>query len=286
MKPDHFHSRAIFLCAALLLAPAARPQEVARSAAGLSSQDKEQFLRTAKVVRSRGISKGITGTVRVTLSDGRVTHDAHIQSVDITKPEFRTDRGVELNFRDSYKFNIAAYRLARLLGLSHMTPVSVERKVAGKTSAITWWVDDVLMDESTRLKKKIDAPDPAAWNAQMHVVNVFDQLIYNTDRNLQNLLITRDWKLEMIDHSRAFRLATTLRQPEKLVRCERTLLKRMRELDEETLMRELRPYLRSMEIRALLARRDAIVQAFEAGIAAKGEAAVLYDFPAMQAAAN
>jgi hypothetical protein len=29
----------------------------------------------------------------------------------------------------------------------------------------------------------------------MYVCRVFDQLIYNTDRNLGNLVITKDWKL-------------------------------------------------------------------------------------------
>jgi hypothetical protein len=87
-----------------------------------------------------------------------------------------------------------------------MIPVSVERKVGGKTSAITWWVDDVMMDEMKRTNKKIDPPDRDIWNKQMYVVRVFDQLIYNTDRNLGNLLIDKNWRLWMIDHTRAFRL--------------------------------------------------------------------------------
>ena len=46
--------------------------------------------------------------------------------------------GTETNFKDSYLFNVAGYRLAHLLGLN--VPVSVHRKVDGKDAAVTWWV--------------------------------------------------------------------------------------------------------------------------------------------------
>jgi hypothetical protein len=55
----------------------------------------------------------------------------------------------------SYKFNIAGYRLARLIGIEN-TPVYIERKVGGKTCSVSWWVDDVMMDEADRKKKKMD----------------------------------------------------------------------------------------------------------------------------------
>lgn len=251
------------------------PQEP--GAAALSRAEKELFLRTAKVVKIRHLAHGVTNSLRATLSDGKITHDAHIQSVDVTLAEFKTDRGSELNFKDSWKFNVAGYRLGVLLGLENI-PVSVERKVAGRTSAVTWWVDDVLMDESARLAKRMGAPDPDRWNRQMAIVRIFDQLIYNTDRNLRNLLITRNWDLEMIDHTRAFRLRKEIKEPENLTRCERALLGRLRALTREDLRRELSPYLTRLEIEALLTRRDRIVEHFELRVKEKGEAAVLYDF--------
>ena len=39
----------------------------------------------------------------------------------------------------------------------------------------------------------------------MQIVRLFDQLIYNIDRNLGNLMITNDWTIWAIDHTRAFR---------------------------------------------------------------------------------
>jgi hypothetical protein len=242
----------------------------------LTHKEMEDFLKSAKVLNQRPASKGVTGSVRATLSDGNFTHDAHIQFVDVSKAEFRTDRGVELNFKDSYKFNIAAYRLDQFLGLN-MIPPSVERKVAGKASAVTWWVDDIIMDEEHRYKKNLQAPDPETWNEQMYVVRVFDQLIYNTDRNLGNLLITKGWHLEMIDHTRAFRLQKKLNNVKNLVKCDRTIFRKLKELDRAGLQVQLRPYLTNSEIDALLARRDLIVAYFETQAKEKGEDAVFYD---------
>ncbi len=171
----------------------------------LSRAEMENFLLTAEVVERRSLSVGITGSERATLTDGRLTHDAHIQTVDVWKLSYTTSQGTELNFRDSYTYNIAAYRLDKLLDL-RMVPVSVERKVGGETAAVTWWVDDVLMMERDRFLKKIQPPELTSWNDQMYQVRAFNALVYNTDPNLGNVLITKDWKLWMVDFTRAFRL--------------------------------------------------------------------------------
>ena len=206
----------------------------------------------------------------------QLTHDAQIQTVDIWKLTFRGRRGKETDFRDSYKFNIAAFRLDALLHLN-MTPVSVEREVSGEPAGVTWWVDDILMLEQERIYSKADPPDIEFWTKQMHVVRVFDELIYNTDRNPGNLAITHDGKVWMIDHTRAFRTPQQLLHPENLVRCDRRLLETLRELDEDVLTRELGAYVRRVEIEALLARRDLIVTFFDEQVAQHGEDAILFD---------
>jgi hypothetical protein len=206
-------------------------------------------------------------------------HDAHIQSIDVQNNSFTSSRGTELNFKDTYKFNIAAYRLDKILDLN-MIPVSVARKVGGKSSAVTWWVDDKMFDDVDRKKQGIEPPNQDDWNKQMYVLRVFDQLIYNTDRNLGNLVIDKQWRMWMIDHTRAFRLHTKLQSEKNLVMCDRKLLANMRKLDQDTLDEQLQPFLTKSEIKALLARRDLIVKFFDNAVKEKGEGAVLYDLPA------
>ncbi len=135
-----------------------------------------------------------------------------VQDVDIYRPLFQVGTYVEMNFRDTYRYNVAAYRLSRLLGLEEV-PMSVPRAVDGKSAAVTWWIDDVAMDEGTRLRKKIASPNPSRTSSYTLIMRVFDELIQNRDRNAGNLLWTKDWKMWMIDHTRAFRLGHELLKP-------------------------------------------------------------------------
>ncbi len=235
---------------------------VAPSLPALSIAEQEEFLANAKIIRTRGVNKGVTGTVRATLSDGRVTHDVSIQRIDEFKQRFESNRGSEFNFRDSWHFNVAAYRLDRLLELG-MIPPSVERSYQGKKGSFTWWVDDVIMDEGARLKSKTNAPNARMWNEQMWHVRLFDQLIYNVDRNLGNLVIDKDWRVWMIDHSRSFRLYDVPQTPGNIARCDRAVVDRMKALTKETLTATMGDHLTSYEISGLLKRRDFIVQRLE-----------------------
>jgi hypothetical protein len=249
------------------------------SAPRLTSEQTEAFLTNGAITGNKAIGVGITDTRRVTLTLGTLRHDAQVQCVDVVKNEAQQDDGTtEANFRDSWKYNVAAYRLGKILGLEDMIPVSIERKVNGTHCAVTWWVDNAVM-EIDRRKKKLVAPDIDAWNRDTDVITVFDQLIYNTDRNLGNILIDPSWHMWMIDHTRAFRLYYTLRDKKVLSRCDRKLLERMRELNAEALI-PLKPYLNDDEIKGLLRRRDVLVQFFDDAVRKQGEAAVLFDRPA------
>jgi hypothetical protein len=257
-----FAGRAVTLVVVLSLlgtAPA-----VAQQAVSLTPEQQEQFLKTAKVIRIRNAGKGVTGTLRATLSDGTVTHDAQIQTVDITMTEFRSNRGTELNFKDAWRYNVAAYKLNTVLDLGRI-PVSIERNHNGKAGAFTWWIDDVLMDEGERLKTKTQSPDALEWNQQMWHVRIFDQLIANVDRNLGNLLIDKSWGVWMIDHTRAFRLAGNVKTPQNLTKIERGAFERIKALDMATLNATVGDYLTSFEKRSLMQRRDEIVALFEKG---------------------
>ena len=141
---------------------------------------------------------------------------------------------------------------------------------------MTWWLDDYMMDEGDRQKKKTVGPSPLCTANQLHILRVFDELIQNRDRNSGNLLWTEDWKMWMIDHTRAFRLGKDLLKKQPLERVERTLLEKMRELTLPGLTDAMGKVLTKDEIEAVLARRDTIVKLFDDRIASRGEATVLF----------
>ena len=241
----------------------------------LTKEQMRQFLLNAKVVKSKHTGKGVTSPWRLTLSDGTVTHDGGFQAVDEHKTRMEFANGtVELNFVDSYKYNIAAYVLAELLGVEDMLPVYVERKWNGNAGSLSWWLP-VKMDEQDRRKQQVSAPDSDAWNRQMYKVRVFDELVYDSDPNLTNVLIGEDWRVWRVDFSRAFRLSKDLRNPMNLVQCDRELFEKLKGLDQNELAQKTKRFLSAPELQAVMARRDKIVAYFQKLIAEKGEIRVL-----------
>jgi hypothetical protein len=243
----------------------------------LSCADIETFLKTAKIGKQREIPVGVTVPRRATLDNGSWQHDAAIQTTDVTQTSYQTNRGTELNFRDTWKFNVAGYELAKMLELN-MVPPYVERSVAGVPASLSWWVSDAMM-ERDRVQKKITPPDIARWNDEMHAGRIFHELIGDTDFNMTNTLITKDWRVWLIDFSRAFRRFTSLQYPKEVTKVDRKLLANLRRLTRESLQARLGTWLTRPEINAVLARRDALVTILDKEIAARGEAAVLYDLP-------
>lgn len=254
---------------------AADAQTVPRDAAA-----QLDFLRTAKVVETKPIGKGITGALRVTLSDGRLTHDASFQSIDEKSSLEDLRRGRlragERLFVDAYRYNIAAYRLATLLGLADMMPATIERSIKGRRGALSWWIDDVLMDEEEREKRDEQSPSAARLNQKRQRMFVFAELVYDTDRNKGNVLYTKAWDVIMIDFSRAFRLHETLRVPKGIEICDRALFARLQSLTAAELETATGEWLTDQEREALLKRRDLIVDRIQGLIRERGAARVLY----------
>jgi hypothetical protein len=244
----------------------------------LTAAEMERFLLNADIKATIKVSKGVTKARQVRMSDGQLTHDAQVQDVDISMPFFQVDpKHSEVNFKDSYRYNIAAYRLSLLLGLDNV-PMSVERVVDHKPSAVTWWLDDVKMEEGDRKKLKTQpyGPNPVRTLGYLSVMRVFDELIQNRDRNLGNMMWSSDWKLWMIDHTRAFRLGKDLLSPKTVERCERSFFAKMKELNAPRLTETMGKSLTKDEIAALLARRDALVKLIEGRIAEFGEDKILF----------
>ncbi|HJU41401.1 MAG TPA: hypothetical protein VJ691_01255 [Vicinamibacterales bacterium] len=269
------------LLASVVSVPAYAQAVAAAPAVELSVEQQKDFLKTAKVIRTRDTTKGVTAPKRVTLSDGTVTHDAVFQAVDEKKMVAQLGGAgrqstTELNFVDSYRYNLAAYAVAGLIGLDHMMPVYVERRWNGQTGSMGWWVT-TLMDEGERLKKKIQPPKPMDWNYQMYRMRVFAALLRDTDRNLGNVLITPEWKIMMIDFTRAFRLQEELLHPKDLNRLDRAVFSKLETLERQDVKQAVGDWLTNAEIDAMMKRRALLVAHFKTLIAELGEEKVLYN---------
>ena len=241
--------------------------------AGLDPAGAEAFLREAAIVAEREIGSGITRPWRATLEkDGR-RHDAAVQTVHACEEKAERPGGRRERTCDSWRYNVAAYEIAKALGIRGVPP-TVERPFHGRDAAFTWWIDDATTLAAMK-ERRMAPPDGAAWNRYQRMAGVFDELVYNTDRNQGNLLVDPAWNVWLIDHTRAFRTARGLRNPAMLARLnvEPPLLAGLHALDADLLRRCCESYLSGDERRAVLARRDSIVARFGDGGGGESRAA-------------
>lgn len=233
-------------------------------------QEIEEALRTAKIVKVKELGTGITNPQKFTLDNGKFQFAGVFKTVDERKRGLtKLANSVEMDFKDSWMFEVAAYELDKLLGLN-MVPVTVERSYNGKKGSLQLWIENA-MTERVRKEKNLTATNTVDWNRQIFKVRVFDNLIYNIDRNLGNLLIDANWKIYMIDHSRCFKNMDLLQHPKDLRIFSRSLIDGLRKLDEKSIQERCGKYLTNMEIKMMLKRRDQILALCDQLHLAKGD---------------
>ena len=220
----------------------------------------EEFLRTAPIAKIVEVPIGVTKPKRAYFEGGGLCESA---AWKVLPP------GRHNGFWDSYKSEIAAYELDKLLGMNMVPPV-VERDVKGDRGALVMWLSPVHPWKEMEPK-----PKPASWPRQASAMKMFDNLIGNKDRNQGNLLVDDDWNLFLIDHSRAFISDKDLPWP--LEHVNRPLWNKMLALDEATLMPALQKWVGKGEIRALLARRDKMKVMIDGLVKKNGERTVFID---------
>ena len=261
--------------AAVLLCGPVEPGLLAQSFDKLQSAEIEKFLLEAPIRLGKTLG-GVTRSRQAILELDGVSHFAVWKTIDDKRTGVTSlGRGAaEINFRDTWKTEIPAYELDKLLGLN-MVPAAVPRTFDNREGALIAWVD-LGMSEADRLKKQLIPPNPGAWSQNMAKVQLFDNLIYNIDRHSNNIYITTNWDVILIDHSRSFRPFNELRTESELRRFSKSLLAALETLDRATLDKRMSKYLEGPQIEALLKRRDAILARARRLVAEQGEAAVLF----------
>ena len=190
-------------------------------------------------------------------------------------------------FLESWKWEIAAYRLDKLIGLN-MVPVTVERRFQEELGSCQLWIEETptLKTQQEEDIKKLSY-QVLPWNLSLFKQRAWDNLIYNTDRHLNQYLVTKDWRMLLIDHSRSF--ATSRASVRKLIYDEkyaegpflmkqlpRTLYENIKTLTAEKIQGAVGDYLTQAEIEAVLLRRDLVVAWVDKRIEELGVDEVLY----------
>lgn len=243
-------------------AAAATPQAVAAPSSSKiwigRNEEVEAFLRDAPFQRIEDVPIGVTRPQRGFFEAGGLVASAAWKQLPPGRPN---------GYWESYKSEIAAYELDKLLGLG-MVPPAVEKRHKHERGAAILWIEGV------RPWKEVEnAPKPPKWNREAVRMKMFDNLIANIDRNAGNLLIDGDWNLYLIDHSRAFVTDTKLRS--EMVRIDKEIWDRMTALDEPTLTAALGKWLDRGMIRAILKRRDGMKKVID-NLLKNGNEALVY----------
>jgi hypothetical protein len=221
----------------------------------------EEYLRTAPVTRIEDVPIGVTKPRRAYFDGNGPIKRAAWKAL---KP------GMHNGFYDSYKSEIAAYEMDKLLNM-HMVPPVVERRIEKDMGALVQWVEDIKM---WKITDPIAGPDQNAWNKQVIAMKMFDNLIGNTDRNQGNLLYDSQFNLILIDHSRAFTSTRDLPMP--LTRIWKDLWDRMLALTPEQVDATVTPWLPGKgEAKAIFERREKMKKVIDKLIAEKGPAAIV-----------
>jgi hypothetical protein len=219
----------------------------------------EEHLRNGAITSIEDIGTGVTRPRRAYLAPNEPVESL---AWKVLPP------GRRKGYWESYKSEIAAYELDRLLNM-HMVPPAVERQIGNETGAAVMWV--VGMKSVKELGGKV--PSGPDWGKPIRRMQMFDNLISNIDRNAGNILIGRPGELILIDHSRAF--ITDKKLTNKVERVDAELWERMQALTRENLTRALGGWLDEAAITAILTRRDAMATEVDKLIAKKGRALVL-----------
>ena len=222
------------------------------------------FLSSAQIVWKEKLTTGTNKKKRKVMLDrnGVRAHAIHRTGYEV---KYISGGG----FVDSYESEIAAYNLARLLGLSNVPPV-----VRRKGGSLQIWVENATT-EASRLKDGAEPADPIGFEHQIQNLRVFDNLIANTDRNPGNILLDSRGKVWFIDHTRSFAGQEELRNPDAITGCGSELWNRLREVTDDEIRVSVKGYIGPF-MDALLDRRDLLVELLNERIKDEGASEFLF----------
>lgn len=239
----------------------------------------EEYLTTAEVVGQVQLTgrEAVTNPWRLTLEKDGIKHDAI----------WKNAKGLMQGYLEGWNYEIAAYRMDKLIGLN-MVPPTVEKRFQGDRGSCQFWVES-MMSLKQKEEQKIKTPSYKVfyWNRAIYLQRAFDNLIANEDRHQNQIRITEDWRMILIDHSRSFRSSKKFTEsliytekhkegPKEMKELPRALVEKIKTLNFDMIKEAVGEYLTDAEINAILARKELILKEINKLIAKNGEENVLY----------
>ena len=239
----------------------------------------EEFLKTAEIVGQVQLTgpDSVTNPWRLTLSKDGVTNDAIWKNIE----------GMQKGYKEGWKYEIAAYLFDKYLELNMVSP-TVEKEFRRDRGSAQWWIESE-MSLKTKNEKNIKTPSIKvfSWNRATFLHRFFDNLIGNEDRHANNIRITKDLRMILIDHSRSFRTSKKFTQeliytekhkegPKLMKELPRAMVEKIKALNFDVIKGFVGDTLDEDEINAVLKRRDLILKEIDKLIKQFGEENVLY----------
>ncbi len=240
----------------------------------------ENFILAAEIVdraQPWGARQAVTNPWEVTLEQDGIQK----------KAIWKDCQGRMQGYLENWKWEIAAYRLDKYLGLN-MVPPTVEKPYNGKSGSCQLYAGAMSLRE--KMENKIQTPSYRIfhYNRALYLQRAFDNLIANEDRHRENYRLTEDFRMILIDHSRTFR--TTKKFTKKLIYDEKNrenrtfimkelpeaFVEKLKSLDHTVIRDVVGEYLTDKEIEAVLVRRDLMLDWIDKRIEKFGKEKVLY----------
>ena len=232
-----------------------------------------EFLRTARIVSSENVGIGIAGIKRLMLEHDGIRARGAFHAINNVTSDSRVGGRMFRSYYDSYKNQCAAYVLARLFELDNVPP-TVCRRVNGIEGSVQLWMEETR-SETDRNEAGLRPPVISDWLRQVQAMRLFDSLIFNDDRNPGNYLFDADWKLWMIDHSRAFQMRRELKYSDEFVWCSRRTWQLLNQVTDAQIRAAIDTYLAPTQMGALVERRGRLVEHIQKLIDERGEDTVI-----------
>lgn len=227
----------------------------------------EKFLRAAPVVSvKKDATGGRTAPWIISLNDGKTAMRAFFKYVHRPRPTL---------LPTSYKYEIAAFELSKIVGLEIVPPV-VEREIEDRPGSLQIFIDGCLT-ETERRRKELEPPDPEAFAKALEDINIFENLTFAARSDPKDILIHKDdWTVCRVDFAEAFEPSPELIPGQDVRRCSRELYENLTGTDPAAVKDRLAPYLNEEEIRSLLERKRLILDRIAGLIRENGEESVLF----------